>query len=114
MNKKSTDKQYVAVFLCFTIQLITITLCTKYQNQTLTKVVAEKYMTEKKVKFSLEREKNEQIKGLIRNMWLFLLHIQLITIKLCAKFRNPKSSSCLEIFERKKLKFSLERKKMNK
>ena len=43
MNKKRTDKQYVAVFLCFTIQLITIKLCTKYQNQTLTKVVVEIY-----------------------------------------------------------------------
>ena len=32
MNAK-TDKQYVAVFLfCYTIQLITINLCTKFQN----------------------------------------------------------------------------------
>ena len=43
---KGTDKQYVAVFFCYTIQLI--------------------------------------------------------TIKLCTKFQNPKSSSCLEIFDRKK------------
>ena len=28
--------------------------------------------------------------------------IQLITIKLCTKFQNPKSSSCGEIFDRKK------------
>ena len=31
MNKKRTDKQYVAVF-SYTIQLITINLCTKFQN----------------------------------------------------------------------------------
>ena len=48
MNKKSTDKQYVAVFLCFTIQLITIKLCTKYQNRNLSQIVAEKSLTEKK------------------------------------------------------------------
>ena len=66
----------------------------------LNKVVAEKSLTEKKLKFSFERKKNEQIKGLIsNNMWLFfvffLLHtIQLITIKLCTKFQNPRSSSC--------------------
>ena len=36
-------------------------------------------------KFSLERKKNEQIKGLICNMWMFFFGytIQLITIKLC-------------------------------
>ena len=31
MNNKGTDKQFVAVF-CNTIQLITIKLCTKFQN----------------------------------------------------------------------------------
>ena len=30
-TKKGTDMQYVAVF-CYTIQLITIKLCTKFQN----------------------------------------------------------------------------------
>ena len=36
-------------------------------------------------------------------MWLlFCYTIQLITIKLCTKFQNPKSSSCWEIFDRKK------------
>ena len=29
--------------------------------------------------------------------------MQLITNKLCTKFQNPKSSSCIEIFVRKKL-----------
>ena len=38
--------------------------------------------------------KNEQIKGLISNMWLFVCYtIQLITIKLCTKFQNPNPSS---------------------
>ena len=33
---------------------------------------------------------------------VFCYTIKLITIKLCTKFQNPKSSSCLEIFDRKK------------
>ena len=32
---------------------------------------------------------------------VFFYIIQLITIKLYTKFQNPKSSSCLEIFDRK-------------
>ena len=41
------------------------------------------------------RKKNEQIKGLISNMWLFFCYtIQLITIKLCTKFQNPNSNNC--------------------
>ena len=43
-KNKGTDMQYVAGFCC-TIQLITIKLCTKFQNQSL--VVAEKSLTEK-------------------------------------------------------------------
>ena len=40
----------------------------------LSQVVAVKSLTEKKIKFSsLERKKNEEIKGLIRKMWLFFL-----------------------------------------
>ena len=31
-TNKATDKQYVAVFFCHTIQLITIKFCTKFQN----------------------------------------------------------------------------------
>ena len=39
----------------------------------LSLVVAEKSLTEKKLNFLLERKKNEQIKGLICNMWLFFV-----------------------------------------
>ena len=36
MKNKRTDKQYVAVFVTqYTIQLITIKLCTKFQNRNL-------------------------------------------------------------------------------
>ena len=68
----------------------------------LSEAVAEKSLTEKKKDLHRqEKEENEQIKGLISNMWLFYCYtIQLITIKLCTKFQNPKSSSCLEIFDR--------------
>ena len=35
-------------------------------------------------------------------MWLFFCYTkQQITIKLCTKFKNPYSSSCWEIFDRK-------------
>ena len=52
--------------------------------------------------FHWRERKNEYIKGLISNMWLFFCYtIQLITIKLCTKFQNPNSSSCWEIFDRK-------------
>ena len=39
----------------------------------LSQLVSEKSLTEKMLKFSLERKKNEQIKGLIINMWLFFV-----------------------------------------
>ena len=38
---------------------------------------------------------------------VFCSTIQLITIKLCTKFQNPNSSSCLEIFDRKKCPYVL-------
>ena len=55
--------------------------------KTLAPIGAEKSVTGN---FQLGRKKNEQIKGLISNMWLFFCYtIQLITIKLCTKFQNP-------------------------
>ena len=39
----------------------------------LSQVVAEKSLTEKSGKFSFERKKNEQIKGLMSNIWLFFV-----------------------------------------
>ena len=47
-------------------------------------------------------------KELISNIWLFFCYtIQLNTIKLCTKFQNPNSSSCWEIFDRKKCLYVL-------
>ena len=144
------------LFFCYTIQLITIKLCTKFQNPNLNsfweifdrknvymyymyiRVKERKNEKEGKMRisilisiytehfaflkvytkyenagsnrsweicdrnFQLERKKNEQIKGLISNMWLFFCYtIQLITIKLCTKFQNPNSNFCWEIFDRK-------------
>ena len=58
----------------------------------LSQVVSEKSLTEKKV--LLERKKNEQIKGLISQMWLILEYtVQLVIPDVCTKFQNPKSSS---------------------
>ena len=83
--------QYVAVFFfCYTIQLITIKLCTEFQNPK-SRCCLEVFDGKNS---SLERKKNRKmnkIKGLISNMWLlFCYKIQLITIKLCSKFQNPK------------------------
>ena len=146
------------LFVCYTIQLITLKLCTKFQNPNPSSCWEifdrkkcpyvlhkserrknEKLKKEGKMRISIlipiytvhfaflkvytkfentgsnrsweicdrnfhwRERKNEQIKGLISSMWLFFCYtIQLITIKLCTKFQNPKSSSCLEIFDRKK------------
>ena len=62
MNKKGTDKQYVAVF-CYTIQLITIKLVPNFNI--LTQEVAEKSLTEKNVHMyyiRVKEGKNEKLK----------------------------------------------------
>ena len=48
---------------------------------------------------SIGEKENEQIKGLISNIWLFLLHN---TTHVGTKFQNPNPSNCLEIFDGKK------------
>ena len=158
------------LFFCYTIQLITIKLCTNFRI--LTQVVAEKSLTENNVdiyyirvkegknenwkkedkmrisvlisfytvhfaflkvytkfentgsnrsweicdrNFHWRERKNEQIKGLISNMWLsFRYTIELITIKLCTKFQNPNSSDCWEIFDRKNVHMYYKREKEGK
>ena len=46
------------LLFCYTIQIITIKLCTKFQKKS--QVVAEKSLTEKQLKFSSGRKKNEK------------------------------------------------------
>ena len=48
------------LFFCYTIQLITIKLCTKFQNP---QMVAEKSLTEKKCLYYIrkKRRKNENL-----------------------------------------------------
>ena len=95
---KKEDKMRISIFIfIYRTHLAYLKVYTKCVK-TLAPIGAEKSMTE----FSLERKNYEQIKGLINNMRLFLLTIQLITIKRCTKFQNPKSSSCRENFDRKK------------
>ena len=54
--------------------------------------------------FHLREGKMKKLKGLISNMWLFFCYtIQLITVKPSTKFQNRNSSSCWEIFDRKKV-----------
>ena len=58
-------------------------------------------------------KKNGQIKGLIKNMWLILCYtIQLIIPDVYTKFQNPRSSSCCEIFDEKKLTHKREKQKL--
>ena len=57
------------LLFCYTIQQLTIKLCTKFQNPKSSS--CGEILTEKKS--SLERKQNEQIKGLISNMWLFFV-----------------------------------------
>ena len=67
MNK-GTDMQNVAVF----VTQYNSSLPSFVPNfRALSQVVAEKSLTEKKI--SLERKKNEEIKGLISKMWLFFV-----------------------------------------
>ena len=51
------------LFFCYTIQIITIKLCTKFQNP-ITQVVAEKSLTEKNVHmyYIVKEGKNEKLK----------------------------------------------------
>ena len=81
------------VWLFFVVTQNNLSLSSFVPNfRILSQVVAEKSLTEKS---SLERNKNEHKKGLISNLRLFFYYtIQLITIKLCIKFQNPKSSNC--------------------
>ena len=60
------------LFFCYTIQLITIKLCTKFQSP---KSSSCGEIFDRK-KSSLKRKKNEEIKGLISNMWLFFVVTQ--------------------------------------
>ena len=62
LSNKRTDKQYVALF-CYTIHLAYLKVYTKFENTG----------SKRRQKFSLEKKKNDQIKGLISNMWLFLV-----------------------------------------
>ena len=60
--------QYVAVF----ITKYNLSITSFVPNfRILSQVVSQKFLTEKKDHW---REKKEQIKGLISNMWLFLQH----------------------------------------
>ena len=65
----------------YTVHFAILKMYTKLK--TLTPIGAEKSVTE----ISIGEKKNEQITGLISNMWLFFCYtIQLITIKLYTKF----------------------------
>ena len=48
----------------------------------------------------LERKKNRQLRGLIRNMWLILIYtVQLVVPNVCTKFPKPWLCISCEIFD---------------
>ena len=95
--KKESKMRISILISIYTIHFAYLKVYTKFE------ITGSKRSWDICYKFSLERKKNEQIKGLWSNMWLlFCYTIQFITIKLCTKFQNTKSSSCWEIFDRKK------------
>ena len=78
----------------------------------LSQVVAEKSLTEKKIKFSLERKKNEEIKGLISKMWMFFVTQYNSSLpSFVPNFRALSQVVAEKSLTEKKIKFSLERKK---
>ena len=99
LKKEGKMRMSILMFI-YTIHFAYLKVHTKFENTGSNRSMRNLWR-----KFLLERKKNEQIKGLIRKMWLqFCCTIQLTTIKLCTKFHSPKSSSCWEIFDRKKVK----------
>ena len=88
-NLKKEGKMRVSILIfIYSIHFAYMKVCTKFENNGFNR--SKRSVTE----IFIEEKENEQIKGLISNMWLFLLHNKLITIKLCIKFQNPKSCSC--------------------
>ena len=88
-NEKEGKMRISILISLYTVHFAFLKVYTKYE--TLAPMGAEKSVTE----ISIREKENEQIKGLISNMWLFFCYaIQLITIKLCTKFQNPYSNGC--------------------
>ena len=89
-NLKKEGKMSFNIFIfIYTIHLAYLNVYTKFENtdSNRSREICDRI-------FIGEKE-NEQIKGLIGNMWLFFCNtIQLITIKLCTKFQNPNSNGC--------------------
>ena len=89
-NLKKEGKMRISIFIpIYTVHFAFLKVYKKFE--TLAPIGAEKSVTE----ISIGEKENEQIKGLLSNMWLFVCYtIQLITLKLCTKFQNPNPSSC--------------------
>ena len=98
-NLEKEGKMRISILISiYTVHFAILKMYTKFENTDSNRSWEILWQ-----KFLLERKKNEQIKGLISNMWLFFCYtIQLITIKLCTKFQSPNPSSCWEIFDGKK------------
>ena len=125
-TNKGTNKQYVAVF-CFAIQLITIKLCTKFQNpnpsscweifdgkkvyrQTdkQTNKITEKPKTIYPLYTSYRGYKEGKMSF---SIFIFIYAIHLAHLKLYTKFENTRSKRSREICNRN---FHWRERKMNK
>ena len=88
-------KSNMWLFFCYTIQLITIKLCTNFRI--LTHVVAEKSLTEKNVYMyyiRVKEGKNEKLKkGKMKMSTLISIHtIHFAFLKVYTKFENTGSN----------------------
>ena len=98
-TNKGTNKQYVAVFCC-TIQLITIKLCTKFQNPNSSS--SWEIFEGKKCPYvyKSDRRKNEKLKkeGKIKiSIFIFIYTIHFAYLKVYTKFENTGPNRSWEI-----------------
>ena len=75
MKIEKEGKMSLSIFIfIYRIHLPYLKVCTKFENtgSNRNREICDRNFQNLQQKFSLERKKNEQIKGLISNMWLFL------------------------------------------
>ena len=98
-NEKEGKISFSVFILIYTIHSAYLKVYTQYLN-TGTGYTRSREKSDRHFHW---REKKWTNKGTdAQYVAVFCSIIQLITIKLCIKFQNPKSSTCWEIFDRKK------------
>ena len=99
-NIEKEGKMSFSIFIfIYTIHLAYLKVYTQFKNNGSNRSweICDRYFIEEKVKWTNKGTDMQYVAV------FFCYTIQPITIKLCTKFQNPKSSSCWEIFDRKKV-----------